>query len=258
MVYLDSLGTIDKSAHWPSINPAFFLQNLKRNIEKPLFVYGGRNTNFCGYAALTYTCLNNEPLAYARFMMELYLHGRSHYRNVQFLPSAGIKTAVGQLIFKGELDINHADQLWFLVLADHFKGYINLLNRNYNPGDENRIWASTNLAKFNRMLKKMFHYELKSVGSDLIRPSISHPTTYLQEKMKGHEVYLYLNNTVLYRKKHKIKSRIPTHYVVLTGIEEENGWVKLTYWDYGYKTLQQITPRVFKKILYGVTWCKKN
>ncbi len=252
--YLDSIGVLSISRHWPSINPLLFSQNLRKNISSPVYLFGGRNTNFCGYSALTYSCLNNEPLRYAQFMIEVYKNGQASYRNVHFKPTERLKNAPGLLIFKGILDINHADQLWFLLLADHFKGYINWINMRYDPGDENTIWASTNLAKFNRMLKKLFEYDIKSKGSDLIRPSIRPLIPYLKKRMANGEVFLYLNNTILYKKKHKVKTRIPTHYVILQDIIEENDIITFTYWDYGLKTLIKLPARVVKKILYAVIW----
>ena len=258
LLYLDSIGVIEKSSHWPKVNPQLFIQNLRKNIEHPVYLYPGRGTNFCAFSALTYSCLNQEPLRYTQFMIDLYTNGNSTYRSVQISPSQEVKNAAGLLIFKGELDINHADQLWFLALADHFKGYINILNRKYDPGDENTLWAATNLAKFNRMLKKLLGYTLQSKGSDLIRPGISNIPAYLREKMVGNEVFLYLNNTILYRKKHKVKGRIPTHYVVLKDVKEVNNIITLTYWDYGLTTLQELSPKVVRKILYGITWRKKE
>lgn len=258
LVYLDSIGVIEKSRHWPKVNPQLFIQNIRKNIEHPVYLYPGRGTNFCAFSALTYSCLNQEPLRYTQFLIDLYINGNSKYRSVQITPSQEVKNAAGLLIFKGELDINHADQLWFLVLADHFKGYINLLNRKYDPGDENTLWAATNLAKFNRMLKKLLGYDLRSRGSDLIRPKISNLPSYLREKMVGNEVFLYLNNTILYRKKHRVKGRIPTHYVVLKDLRDENDKITLIYWDYGLTTLQELSPKVVRKILYGITWRKKD
>ena len=252
--YIDSVGVMAKSPHWPSIDPVYFSQNIKQNIEYPVLFFGGRNTNFCGYSALTYSCLIREPMRYAQFMVDLYKNGKASYRQVKFTPSARIRTAPGEMMYKGQLDINHADQLWFLVLADHFKGYLNWINMKYDPGDENTLWASTTLGKFNRMMRKMFEYDIHSRGTDLIRPSIRHLVPYLIEKMNKGEVFLYLNNTILYRKKHKVKTMYPTHYVVLDNICEDNGIVTLTYWDYGLKTLQKLPMRVVKKILYAVIW----
>ncbi len=258
--FLDSVGEIKQSIHWPRVKPDNLLQNLRRNITHPVFVYAGNNTNFCGYAALSYSLIGNFPNRYARFMVELYTKGKANFRETHFNPSSTVKKAAGSLRFKGELDINQADQLWFLSLADHFKGYVNWINLRFHPGDEDRFWAATNFAKFNRMLRKMCDYEVEAVGSDLLRPGIRDIPTFLSKKMaENDQVFLYLNNTILHKKDHnKIRKRIPTHYVALLSISESNGLINLTYWDYGFRTLQQLPLKTVKKILFGVVWCKKK
>jgi hypothetical protein len=260
IAYLDSVGEMQQSNYWPNVKPTNFIQNLRKNISQPLFVYAGNNTNFCGFAALSYSCIGHFPLRYARFMVELYKNGKADFRDVHFTPSANVKRAAGSLRYHGELDINHADQLWFLSLADHFKGYVNWINMNFDRGDEDKFWAATNFAKFNRMVRKMCNYDVHAVGSDLMRPGIKDIIVYLNKRLaENDQVFLYLNNTILHKKDHaKVRKRIPTHYVVLLNITESNGQVSLTYWDYGFKTLQQLPYKVVKKILFGVSWCKKK
>ena len=103
-------------------------------------------------------------------------------------------------------------------------------------------------------------YDVHAIGSDLLRPSIKDIPKFLAQKIQENDqVYLYINNSILHKKDHsKIRARIPTHFVVLQTISENNGMVTLTYWDYGFKTLQQLPIKIVKKILFGVTWCKKK
>ncbi len=258
-LFLDSIQQLPKSDFWININSALFLKNLRRNINQPQLIYGGNNTNFCGYAAMSYSCISNHPLTYVRFMIELYKNGKAHFNRVYFTPSFAVKKAAGLLKFKGELDINYADQIWFLTLADHFKGYLNWINLNYQPGDEDKLWAATNFAKFNRMLRKMCTVKTHSVGSDLLRPSIKNIPEFLNNKLALGEVYVYLNNTILHKKNHnKIRKRIPTHFVFLLSIHEKDGLITFTYWDYGFKTLQQLPVHIVKKIIFGITWTTKE
>jgi hypothetical protein len=257
--FLDSVDQLPPSKYWPGVNPRYFLQNLKRNVESPLYLYAGRNTNFCAYAALSYILIQQDPQRYARFMIELYNNGKSKYRKEFFNPSEAVKMEAGRIIYEGELDRNHADQVWFLSLADNFKGYINFFNRRYSSGDENKLWASTNLAKFNRMLRRLTGREVHSKGSDLIRPSIKDLPGYLKERLSNYDVYLYLNNTMLRKKNHnKLKKKIPTHYVVLLSMTEENNEITFTYWDAAFKTLRKVPVKTLKKILYGVTWVERK
>ncbi len=255
ILFLDSVGSLQKSTHWPNIDPGQFLKNLRVFAFTPLRFYEGKGTNFCAYSAITYIPLNYDPEGFARFMITLYQTGKATMGKVHFNPSRAVKEEAGKIKYKGALDINPAGQMWFLSLADRFKGYLNLFNRNFDKGDENTLWASTNFAKFNRMIRRLFEYKVKARGSDLIRPWISNIYDYLKEKSSKGPVFLYLNNRLLYKKKH-IATRfgIPTHFVLLLSINQShNGKIDIVYWDYGKKTLQQVSPRLLKKIIFGIT-----
>ena len=258
LALLDGSDTLSQSAWWPQIRPADYLQNLRRNVTYPQKMHTGRSTNFCAFGAVSYTCLKNEPLRYVQCMLELYRNGRARYRNVQLEPSEVIRQYAGKMMFQGELDISPADQVWYLSLARRFKGYLNFFNRRYDPGDENTMWAATNLAKFNRMLRKLCKYKVYSRGSDLVRPRFHNLPAFLQEKLNGGEVYLYLNNSVLRKKNHnRLQKWIPTHYVVLMDLlPGTNGdWV-VRYWDGGYQTLREVELRQLKQIIYGISWVR--
>jgi hypothetical protein len=249
----------ERSSFWPEVSPELFEENLRRNIEEPVFLYAGRNTNFCGFAALGYVLLQEDPFGYAKFMIDLYREGKAAYGNANFTPSKAVTEMAGQIMYEGELDKNDADQVLFFTLADHFKGYLNLFNLRYNAGDEQRLWAATNLRKFNRMLRVLFKAEIGSIGSDLFRPSVDNLATFLNEKLAGGDVFLYLNNTILRKKDHnKLRKKVPTHYVVLLSISEEKGVATLTYWDTGLKTRRLITMKTLDKILYGISWSKRK
>jgi len=253
--------TIDSSLHWPNIRTHLFIQNLRTNILTPLAIYQGSNTNFCGYAALSYIPLHDDPLGYTRFMLALYRDGHAMWGNIHFDPSPEIHQAAGTLRFKGVLDIRPADQLWFLVLADHFRGYLNIFQRRFHPGSEDTFWAAVNYGKFNRMIRQLFGYKVHARGSDLIRPHINDLYNHLTGLVQEHGfTFLYVNNTFLHKKNHssKFKGHFPTHFIVLTGIWQEAGdsdLINIVYWDYGGRTLRQVSSRFLKKILFGVTHC---
>jgi hypothetical protein len=258
LAFLRSADTMQQSIHWPHVTPGAFLQNVRRNIEEPFKMNNGRNTNFCAYGAVSYTCLKNEPLRYAECMVELYRKGAARFRNIELRPSDSIRYAAGQIIYQGELDVNPADQMWLLCLAHRFKGYLNFFNRRYDRGDENTMWASTNLAKFNRMLRRLCKYKVGSRGSDILRPASKNIALFIKEKLEQGEVYLYLNNAVLRKKTHtRIRKRIPTHFVVLLEIDyREDGNSTVKYWDGGYKTVKEVSLGSLKNIIYGVSWVK--
>ncbi len=258
LAYLQSMDTLQKSMHWPNVNLGRFIANIKSNVEDPYTFSTGRGTNFCSYGAVSYTCLKNEPFRYVECMIELYKNGRANYRNVTLAPSDSVKAAAGTILYQGDLDINPADQIWFLTLADHFKGYVNFFNKRYNRGDENTLWAAANLAKFNRMLRRMCKYRISSRGTDFIRPWISNKYEFIKQKMAEGEVYLYINNAVFRKKNHNLTQLIvPTHFIVLNSLEKNgNGDIVVKYWDGSYKTQKETSLRAFRKIIYGISWVK--
>jgi hypothetical protein len=259
--YLATITTLDSSAFWPNVEPQYFLNNLKDDIDHPLNFYEGNNANFCSYGALSYLPLHDDPLRYAKFMIGLYKEGKGQYNKIWFEPGKKVRETAGTLQYKGKLDIRPAEQMWMLCLADRFKGYLNFLNRNFKSGDENTFWASTNYGKFNRMIRKLYNYDMTTRGSDLIRPWINKDdlVPYLQEKLKSGVTFLYINNTSLRKKNHNlIRSGIPTHYVVLKSIERIAGdMYTFVYWDYGLLSLRQVPLGSIKKIIFGITHCSK-
>jgi len=257
MAFLEKTGELPPSRYWPSVAPVLFLENIRHNILEPLSIHEGNNTNFCSYAALSYLPLHFDPLGYAKNMLILYNKGKVQYGRAMLSPSTEIREAAGRLTFKGELDIRAADQMWFLTLADHFKGYLNFFDRHFDMGDENGFWAAANFAKFNRMIRVLFNFKVKAKGSDLIRIRTDDLYVYLKEKLKDGTVVLYVNNMALYQKDHRvIKPGIPTHFIVLHNISEaDNGMINITYWDYGALSLQQVTRSFLERLVFGVAHC---
>ncbi len=259
IAFIDSITSLEKSDTWPSIKPDLFLKNLQQTIHDPAGIYPGRETNFCGYGALTYLMLQDDPLGYAKLLLKLYKEGKADFGKARFRPSAAIRLVAGRLRFKGVLDIRPAEQLWYLCLADHYKGYLNFFNRKYDPGDENTMWAAVNYAKFNRMVRQLLHYKVNARGSDLIRPSIRNREDYINEKIKTGTVVLFLNNRILHKKKlEKIRVAVPTHFVIVQQLYKTDGVITMQYWDYGSKTLRQMTPYSFRKIIFGISYCTKK
>lgn len=258
IAFLSKIDHTRESAFFPNVKPNLFYDNLKLNLEKPGSFYPGRTTNFCSYGALSYLVMQKDPLGYVRFMNELYDKGESSFNNNHFKPSKEVKNAAGTLKFKGVLDIRHAEQMWFLVLADKFKGYLNLFQKRFREGDENTFWAATNLAKFDRMVKKMCGTHVRAVGSDLIKPWVKDPYSFLTKRIDDKIISLYINNQIIHKKTHdKIKFSIPTHYIILKDIRKADNKITLRYWDYGGDTEMQISSRTLKKIIFGIIMIDK-
>ncbi len=256
--FIDKVEKLAPSKHWPNIKPRLFLQNLKDNIHNPISIYAGKGTNFCGYGALTYILLKDDPLGYAKLLLELYHEGKAKFKVVDFKPSDRVKNGAGLIRYAGKLDICPAEQMWYLTLAGHFKGYINIFNRKYDPDDQNTFWASVNYAKFNRMVRQLLNYNSQARGADLKRPFIKDLYTYISERMKDGTVALYVNNRILHKKNHVIKLRVPTHFIVAEKISIDNDIITLMYWDYGRKTQMQMSTAFFNRIIFGITYFTKN
>lgn len=257
--FVEKITELKPSLHWRNIKPGLFLKNLKKNVHNTVSIYPGKSTNFCGYGALTYLFLQDDPLGYTTLLLQLYNEGKATFRNISFEPSPAVKREAGALKYKGILDINPAEQMWYLTLADHYKGYLNFFNRKFNSGDENRFWASVNFGKFNRMTKELLNYNSKAKGADLMRPKFINLYNYISEKMKTGTIVLFINNRIVHKKDHvKIKLGIPTHFIVAEKISIENDIITLMYWDYGRKTQMQVSTGFFKRIVFGISWFTKK
>lgn len=257
--FIENIKELPLSLFWPNIKPALFLQNLKINIRQPVSIYPGNGTNFCGYGALTYLLLLDDPLGYAKLLLQLYHEGKGSFGDIDFNPSRTVKKAAGLLRYKGVLDIRPAEQMWFLCLADRFKGYLNFFNRKYDTGDEDRFWASVNYAKFNRMTRKLMHYKVNARGADLSRPKVGDLYRYINEKMKTGTIVLFINNRMAHKHNHAtIKLGVPTHFIVAEKISKEKDIITFVYWDYGGKTQLQVSAAFFKRIIFGITYCTKS
>lgn len=257
--FINKIKQLAPSAFWPNIKPALFLQNLKTTIQQPMSIYPGSGTNFCGYGALTYLLLQDDPLGYAKLLLQLYKEGKASFGDIYFNPSPAVKKAAGLLRYKGILDIHPAEQMWFLCLADHFKGYLNLFNLKYDIGDEDKLWASVNYAKFNRMVKKLLFYQVRARGADLSRPKVGDLNQYISKKIETGTIVLFINNRIVRKKNHvTIKLGVPTHFIVVEKISKENDLITLVYWDYGRKTLMQLSPAFLKRIIFGITHCTQK
>jgi hypothetical protein len=243
--YLRAINRLDSSAFWPNVPPGYFLENLNQYLSNPLYAFESKNTNFCGYTAISFFVLQEDPLGFIKFMMTLYKEGKAQFGKAMIEPGKRIREMAGLLKYKGTLDINPATQMWFLSLADHFKGYLNTFNKRFHAGDENTLWAATNFAKFNRMLRRLFDLKVKARGADLIRPPVNDIYGYIHEKWQTGTVFLYLNNRLL--------------YVLLQSISRlDDGTINIMYVDGGRKTLQQIEPGFLKKIVFGITYCTQK
>lgn len=259
LIALDLLSKEDTSAShalWPNIKPTYFYENIRKNILYPNKINQGNNTNFCSYAALTHLLVKYQPDNYTRMVLSLYHTGKATLYSKKIIePSQKVREAIGMFRNHGELNILHADQLWFLTMADSFKGYLNLFDHKFKMGDENTFWAATNYKKFRKMLKEFGGYKIHAIGSDLMRPwkNKKNLYKYVVNMADTGLVMMYINNKWMYPHKWVMFNiPAPTHFVVLYELTKADDMINIKYWDYGLKTEQMLTPKRFKKAIYGV------
>jgi hypothetical protein len=245
---LPKTGTI-----WPHVDVSIFLKNLRENVINPEVIYQGKNTNFCGYAALTHLLVTHDPRAYTQCMLDLLTKGEGRMGTVVFRPSKTIRKKAGTLTHKGFLDNAHADQIWFLTLADEFKGYLNILNRRFQTGDENKPWASTNFAKFNRMARKLGGYNIDSRGGDIIKPHFADLPRYISMQLEYGNVVLFANRRIKDKKPPRTMLWLPTHFIVVNKVITDETFVVLHFWDYGSHKIKVMTREKFRKTVFGVS-----
>jgi len=252
---LNQMDTTSTSRFWPHIKPSLFFSNIRNNILKPGKINQGQNTNFCSYAALTHLLIRYQPDTYTEMILSLYFTGKAKlYSKRTIKPSERVRNSAGSLSHKGEMNIHHADQLWFLAMADSFKGYLNFFNRKYKIGDENTFWAATNYSKFNKMLREFGGYRVHSIGSDLLRPWKKDIHGYLVSQLDTGLVMIYINNKLMYPHSFNLLNLpVPTHFVVLYELNKIDNMYEIKYWDYGLKTELLLTKKRLKKTIYGVS-----
>jgi hypothetical protein len=254
LTMLDAVDTLSSSNYWPNIKPSLFFANVRNNILHPLKINQGKSTNFCSYAAMTHILLRYQPETYTRIILSLYNTGKAQLIKRELRPSKTVRNATGTLKNKGELDILHADQLWFLTMADCYKGYVNILDHQYDKGNENTFWAATNLSKFNRMLREYGNYKVGGVGSDLLRPFNKDMYGYITSRLDNAIVLMYINSKLMHPTRHTFfKLPAPTHFVVLYEMYKIDEMIEIKYWDYGLKTEQLITKKRLRKTIFGVS-----
>jgi len=252
---LNQMDTTSTSRFWPHVKPSLFFSNIRNNILNPGKINQGQNTNFCSYAALTHLLIRYQPDNYTEMILSIYFTGQAKlYSKRTLKPSERVRNSAGTLKTTGEMNIHHADQLWFLTMADGFKGYLNFFNRKYKIGDENTFWAATNYSKFNKMLREFGGYKVLAIGSDLLRPWKKEMHGYLVSQLDTGLVMIYINNKLMYPHNFNLfHLPIPTHFVVLYELNEIDNMYQIKYWDYGLKTELLLTKKRLKKTIYGVS-----
>jgi hypothetical protein len=250
---LEEFDTTTASKYFPNIDPAGFYRNVKTNIIYPEKIYQGNGTNFCGFASFSVVLIRSQPIKYTQCILSLFTKGECEVEEIKLKPTEPVCNAAGLFFGKGVLNINPADQLWLLTLADHFKGYLNAFKKKYKPGFEDSRWASVNLAKYSKIARELGGFTTHVRGSDLRRPDIGDYYEYIKNELTQGMVVLFVNSKYLHPSKFRIYNmQMPTHYIVLYDIQMSDGVIGIKYWDYGLKTVQIISRKRLEKLVYGI------
>jgi hypothetical protein len=256
---LEKFDTTTVSKYFSNIDPGNFYRNVQSNIIYPEKIYQGNGTNFCGFAAFSVVLIRSQPLKYTQCILSLYNKGECDVERIKIKPSKPVCEVAGLLNSKGVLNVNPADQMWMLTLADHFKGYVNILNKKYDPGDENKVWASVNIGKFKHMAQELGGFTTHVRGSDLMRPDINDYYEYIKNELNRGRVVLFVNSKHLHPSRFRnYNLKLPTHYIVLYDIQKQDGVIGIKYWDYGLKTVQIISESRLKKLVFGIIRLNEN
>lgn len=246
---------LSESKLWPNISPESFLASLEANISDPSSINQGVNSWFCGNAACNKYVAQNDPTGYVKLMTDLYKTGTGTYdaggTTVTFSPSESVRKDAGNLKYSG-LAGNAANQMMFLTLSDHYKGYFNKATNNmqYDPGDASNTWASTTLGEFKRMMGD-FGYNVNTYGGDLGWANLNKGGLAQTELSRGNDVFLYVNSD-LFKNNAWWKNWSATHYIQLNKIGTNNNSYNVNFWDYGAKKSLNITQNQFWWSTYGL------
>jgi len=250
LAFVEELKGLGRSEYWPQVDPEKFVRNLHENLANPERLYQGNRTNFCGYASLTYLFLKRDPLGYATSLVELYKEGNTRCFKAVLQPSVDVRQEAGVMMDRRHLNDQHADQLWFLTLADKFKAYLNYWDDKFQTGKENTIWAAVTFNKFNRMVKEILGITTSSDYKPLVR---GHPKTLverLERGLKEGEIVLYVDKN--FKRNTWKEYLLPSHFVVLNDLQRLNAdSLTLTYWEYGSEKQMPIRIKVLYSSLRG-------
>lgn len=250
LAFVEELKGLGRSEYWPQVDPEKFVRNLHENIASPERLYQGNRTNFCGYASLTYLFLKRDPLGYATSLVELYKEGSTRCFRAILQPGIDVRQEAGVMMDRRHLNDQHADQLWFLTLADKFKAYLNYWDEKFQSGKENTIWAAVTFNKFNRMVKEILGINAMSDYKPLVRGHTKTLVERLELGLKEGEIVLYVDKN--FKRNTWKEYLLPSHFVILSDLQHLNGdSLTLTFWEYGAVKRKPIRIKVLYSSLRG-------
>lgn len=252
LAFLNEVDGLLTSRYWVNVNPALFIKNMRHNLEHPEGLYQGKRTNFCGYSALTYLLIKYDPLGYVTHMTDLYAHGETRFRKMYLKPTLDVRNEAGVMMSRRNLDSQHADQMWFLTLADQYKAYLNSWDDRFQPGKENTIWAAVTYYKFNQMVVDILGVHTPKTHISLIRGNHPDMIPKLFTALEESEVVLFVDKN--FKRSQWKRYFLPSHFLVLKSLAPLNAdSLEMHYWDYGSVKKHVIRKKVLMSSVRGIT-----
>ncbi len=263
-------GTLAQSTHFPNVDPNDFLDQLRARVAEGGHegTNQGDETNFCWAAAIAKHAYEKDPKGMAEAMINLYENGTFVYDNNNGgmsvpEPSQAVKNAVGSNVFDNNQNedegktINELDQMLFMTLADHYKGYTNA-DLNYDPHDEeNPLWSGGVLSKAVRVWRE-FGFDVDVMGIDAVGwEPLTSKITLAKDALETSDVVLFVNSGAF--KDGSYLNVFGTHYIHVSSIEQISDndpmtidRIEVKYWDYGGVHTKQMYPEQFHRSVYGI------
>jgi hypothetical protein len=246
-----------------------FTEDLRSRVLNP---YGmdqghktgpGGGTNFCWVAAACSYQYQRDPAMMVNLMMDLYSNGHATIGSIDLLVRDNIRRAVFSNTFDndGGLAGQAADQLLFLSIAANYKGYVNLLNSEYDPEDEDKTWASGNFNKFVGLLKAFGSNIVTAKGTDLGTSEVlgESAQTLMNAQNAGQTIFLYVYSAH-FKEPPPDGSFAPSpsasHFVQVRNVQRNGNQFTMDYWDYGGWHSHKISLEGLRRATFGIVTTK--
>jgi hypothetical protein len=250
-----------KSDYFENIDPANYIDNIRRRLCEPWKFCQGFGSQFCGPSTLIVDLLLiNNPKAYVQLMVDLFQHGQAAYYNgkdsVLLAPDAQTRSFGGQ-IFAGEkkseiayrerkgqqymahselLSDNHADQVLLLSLKQRYPGLLGKHSFKQGSLYKKLNFASTMFKQFKTISDDFFRAKFAAKGASThdMRPSDARTIAELTAACKAGKAVFLMVDAAYFREQRPLLLW-GSHYIRLFDLQAGNKNVDFEMWDYGYR-----------------------
>jgi hypothetical protein len=214
----DKLVSESGGVYWPSVEPKDLALSIKQRIRVPQRIRQG-TMPYCGPAAVAYLMASENPILYAKVIVDLYRKGaallpRAGLDGYVIEPDYDLRMADYTLVFPFRSPENQPAADW--ILLSSIRNSENWWHRYWGTG---LIASCTDGSLPSTMIKW-----LRGIGYTKFIDETNLFFTKGLENLKAAsglqgkwKVLLFINSQMLYRKTQNQSSSFPNHYVVLAG-----------------------------------------